>query len=396
MRVELLCAKIARKPACAGIVCRRMVLIAAVMGVMTGCREEPQVRHVRVAAMGEPAESQPSRMIGAIVPRPAESQAWFFKMTGNPDAVQPRKAEFEQLLESLDFAQPAKPNWKLPDGWTQKPGEGMRFATLVYGEGKDQLEMSVMALPMSDPADDVLRNVNRWRDQLKLAAIEANQLAETTEKLEVGDNEVIVVDLTGESTGQSMTGNAPFAGSASPLAAGAGQMPAGHPPISSDASKASSNGAAGSGTPSSPPPSPIEYQKPANWEPGDVRGIRVAAFRVPDGERFVEVTVIPMALVAGDVLSNVNIWRGQLGLDSTTQEQLSDYTETVDVNGQAATFVELLGNEQADPRQAILAAILPRADAVWFFKAIGDADSVQKEKTNFLEFIRSVKFKEGI
>jgi hypothetical protein len=318
-------------------------------------------------------------------------------MTGSPDAVQPRKAEFEQLLKSLDFAQPAKPTWSLPEGWTQKPGEGMRFATLVYGEGKDQLEMSVMALPMNDPADDVLRNVNRWRDQLKLAEIEAPQLAETTEKMEVGGNEVVVVDLTGESSGQSMMGNAPFAGGAAPFAGGSGQMPAGHPPIGNDTNKSAPSGtAAGSGAASTPGTSPIEYEKPGNWEPGEVRGIRVAAFRIPDEVGFAEVTVIPMALVAGDVLSNVNIWRGQLGLDNTTEEQLSDYTETLDVNGQSATFVELLGNEKADPRQAILAAILPRADAVWFFKAIGNADSVQKEKTNFIEFIRSVKFKEGV
>ena len=64
--------------------------------------------------------------------------------------------------------------WAVPDGWKQVPGKEMRYATLVVESGDTPLELSV--IPLGPMARDVLGNVNRWRQQLKLEPVQADQL----------------------------------------------------------------------------------------------------------------------------------------------------------------------------------------------------------------------------
>src|SRR4051812_36103019 len=54
--------------------------------------------------------------------------------------------------------------WKLPKGWTDEAGSGMRYATIKPADGK--VEVSVVVLP--GPAGGELANVHRWRGQIGL------------------------------------------------------------------------------------------------------------------------------------------------------------------------------------------------------------------------------------
>lgn len=58
--------------------------------------------------------------------------------------------------------------WKLPAGWSQRDGTGMRVATLTP-PGAPGTELSVVRLA-GDAGGD-LANVNRWRQQLGLPAL---------------------------------------------------------------------------------------------------------------------------------------------------------------------------------------------------------------------------------
>jgi hypothetical protein len=89
----------------------------------------------------------------------------------------------------------------LPEGWEQRPGSSPRFATLVIPGEKDDkpLEVSVITLPWKsmDEAGQVLANVNRWRGQISLEPLAADDLDDNVQRVKLADGEAILVDLHG-------------------------------------------------------------------------------------------------------------------------------------------------------------------------------------------------------
>ena len=90
--------------------------------------------------------------------------------------------------------------WALPKGWTQEPGEGMRFATLKPPMA-GRLEITVVVLP--GPAGGELANVNRWRGQIDLAPLDEAALAKARTVLKTRAGAVNVYDFTSDAKGKS-------------------------------------------------------------------------------------------------------------------------------------------------------------------------------------------------
>lgn len=88
--------------------------------------------------------------------------------------------------------------WKVPQGWKSLPASGMRKATFRMGKDKDEVEMSVIALP--GRAGGNLPNVNRWRAQIGLVPLAAEQLGAQSQSVESAAGEMLVVDFTGTGT----------------------------------------------------------------------------------------------------------------------------------------------------------------------------------------------------
>lgn len=135
----------------------------------------------------------------------------------------------------------------------------------------------------------------------------------------------------------------------------------------------------------------LTWTVPAEWKELPAQQMRVATFQINQGQPPVELTVIPLGPEAGDLLANVNRWEGQLGLPHSTQEQLEKVVKHVDVNGLHVDVVDLTGAESQNPRQRMLAAIVPHGGRTWFFKATGPVDVVSDQKANFDAFISSLK-----
>ncbi|MEI8313818.1 MAG: hypothetical protein WCG79_00050 [Verrucomicrobiota bacterium] len=116
--------------------------------------------------------------------------------------------------------------------------------------------------------------------------------------------------------------------------------------------------------------------------------MRVASFKITgaDGKQ-ADVSVIPLPGGAGGDLSNVNRWRGQVGLAPVAEEELPKLTDTVEVDGQPAALYELTGDAVR-----ILAAIQRRDGMMWFFKITGDSQLVAQVRPAFVEFLKSVQF----
>jgi len=86
--------------------------------------------------------------------------------------------------------------WTAPDHWESRPAGTMRQATYaIVGPGGAEADLSITAFP--GDVGGLLANVNRWRDQLGLAALSQAQLATQTEHLDVGELHLTYVDYAG-------------------------------------------------------------------------------------------------------------------------------------------------------------------------------------------------------
>ncbi len=352
------------------------LLIASCLFFMAGCGETEGIRSYTVKR-SEPATKPraASRMLAAIIPRGQE--AWFFKLTG-PDTATASQAEaFTQLIKSLRFsAGPSgEPQWALPPGWTQQPGNAMRFATLEIDADGESLECSVSKLSRTEqPLEDyLLANINRWRGQLHLASIAAADLPQQTTTVTLGDDslQATLINIVGESTTGGM-GAAPFAGGGARAPfAGTGASPR-----------------------TSAAPVKLSFRTPTGWTPGELEisrgGVvvrRDAVFEVKDGDKRVEITVTKLPAAGGAMLPNINRWRGQIGLEAISAEQFDKEKKQIEVAGTPADYVQFSGSDQA-----IFGVIAERNGLAWFVKLQGQSDLAGRERQNFEDFVRSIRF----
>ncbi|MEX0677962.1 MAG: hypothetical protein WD063_12850 [Pirellulales bacterium] len=173
---------------------------------------EPLARinpHRPAVANGEQPTGEPTdRTLGAIVP--LVPQGWFFKLTGPKDAVAAHEEVFTAFLKSVRFAPDGKPHWTLPAGWQERPGNQIRYATLVIPGGDKPLEVTVTALPNSgtDDEDYLLVNVNRWRGQMRLPPIAKEQLAGESSEIKLDGATATLVNIVGHAA--DTMGRPPF------------------------------------------------------------------------------------------------------------------------------------------------------------------------------------------
>ena len=119
--------------------------------------------------------------------------------------------------------------------------------------------------------------------------------------------------------------------------------------------------------------------------------MRKGAYALPgkDGaEADLAISAFPGAV--GGELANVNRWRSQLGLgpiEATALERESLHLRSD--FGQPLLFVDL--RAEGEQAQAILAAMTPVGDAMWFFKLTGPASLLEANKTAFLDFLKTVR-----
>jgi hypothetical protein len=315
-------------------------------------------------AAPSPATQVDCQMVAAIVLR--GDKAWFFKATG-PTALMKEKAQaFTKFVGSVRFGTEGTPIWTLPDGWVQRPGSSLRFATIEMGAAPTALELSVMELPKhEDDASYLLANVNRWREQLGLPPTTDAEV-ERLAALPLGnDGKAILVELVGQSASGAAS---PSSGSPTASTAAAGHFVA-------------------------PSRAALRFDTPAGWTVQPPRGSRRAAFTVQDGDQSVDISVQSFPAAApliGDPLANVNRWRGELDLESTTAEELKSAARKLTVNGEPAVSIEITGAPGAK-QKAIFATLFKSGEEMWFVKLIGSAPLAERERERLAGFLASLK-----
>ena len=315
-----------------------------------------------------------ARMLGALLP--SGNQTWFFKVTGPVEQVASHEDGFVAFLKSLSFdGDEAK--WELPEGWAQKPGDGIRHATIEIEAGAEPLALSVTKLPSPEGGkydEYVLANINRWRGQLRQGPLKQSELDTEVKTIESDAGSIRWINISGVKGADNMRRPpfAPFANKGRP--AGPSQAPGPPEPTA----------------PTKPPANlPFEYAKPGGWELAAGNQFSKIAFKVESaaGETL-SITVSDLAAAASALGPNINRWRGQVGLDRVSDAQINEEIKAVKVGDAPGSYVVLKGD-----KRTILGVIAVRGDKTWFLKAIGENGVAEQEKRKFENFVKSFNFK---
>lgn len=138
-------------------------------------------------------------------------------------------------------------------------------------------------------------------------------------------------------------------------------------------------------------PVALEWTAPAVWKAKPATAMRQGSYDIPVKDGGVaDLSISAFTGMAGGLTSNVNRWRGQVGLPPLPEDQIRAACETVTANGLQFTMIDLAGPAGGTPTR-LLGAIAEFGSETWFFKLIGPDAGVAGEKPAFLEFLRTVK-----
>ncbi|OYV93132.1 MAG: hypothetical protein B7Z73_03820 [Planctomycetia bacterium 21-64-5] len=130
-----------------------------------------------------------------------------------------------------------------------------------------------------------------------------------------------------------------------------------------------------------------QWSLPVAWheEPGNQ--FRYATLTIDRVPLEVSVTTLPRGEVDASeyVLNNVNRWRGQIGLEPTTEREMEQHVEPIDVGADQGQYMEMMGDDKAT-----IAVIAKAAGRAWFIKLTGDRSLVERQRDHFKSFVHSL------
>lgn len=386
--------------------------LMAVLGVLTlaiGC-DRAEIHSYRVA--------KPAGATGA-------TGATAGTVTGTGAVGAPSANRPQDINPELPPRVQRRVTWSVPAGWKEVASEQpMRLATFDTGGA----EVTLSAFPGA--AGGTLANVNRWRGQIGLEAIDEAALAATVTTTTVDGVEVRTMAMTG-SDGKVMLagilapgdGQTWFVKSTTDAATAAALRPAfeefarsirlqqggGAASGTPGAGDSAAGGAAAaspstptSASPSASPRGPVQpagavesrlarFVPPAHWKTdAQSGGIVAAAYSAANDAGGARATATSLANDGGGDLANINRWRGQLGLPpvaSVAESGVFDPAAGVTASAAGVTAVDLVNAAGSD---RMIAVIVAGERATWFFKLRGAPAGVEAERAAFLAFVRSV------
>ncbi|HZV32961.1 MAG TPA: hypothetical protein VFB72_00155 [Verrucomicrobiae bacterium] len=318
-------------------------------------------------------------------------------------------------------------DFKIPGGWQQQAPTGMSIASFSIADRK--AELSVMSFPGEGASR--LNVVNIVRQENGLPPLSDEELSKIVVPIEVGGEKGSLIDLTRGTTSPTNNNNTdsitiavvPHGGAtwffklAGVSEVVAAQKPAMLDFLKSVSFKAEANepmsphgqsfASANTGrVPSEQPPfagsSPDAvsgkpaWQVPPGWSEVPPSQMLLAKFVISGKDGEADVTVSTFAGPAGGTLPNVNRWRGQVGLEPISQEELDKDVSSLDVPDGKAMLVDVNGKSPKTGKEIRLVGVIwPRDGQTWFYKLMGDSAVAARQKDAFLKFIQSVRYSDG-
>ena len=104
----------------------------------------------------------------------------------------------EQVLRTPNLAENSSLlNLKIPPDWQRQSPTPMRKAGFVV-EGEDGAKVDISIASFQGESGGLLANVNRWREQLGLNAVSAEELEATIERRFFSGRDFAIVDIVNE------------------------------------------------------------------------------------------------------------------------------------------------------------------------------------------------------
>ena len=153
------------------------------------------------------------------------------------------------------------------------------------------------------------------------------------------------------------------------------------------------------GNPDTPPKNPFQWIVPEGWSENESSRMRLINLSFgPNGEGECYLTALPGE--GGGIPPNVNRWRGQMGFDALTEEQINELPEQT-LLGMPAKLVDIRGDfggmsipgappaeKKSDYR--LLGLIQQQPPFTFFVKMTGPADVVAANEAAFYTFCQSI------
>jgi hypothetical protein len=290
----------------------------------------------------------------------------------------------------------------IPPNWEPQPLSQMRQASFVV-KGDNGAVADISFVSLGSAAGNVLDNVNRWLDQLGQPPITEQKLSDVAQRLRTSLGDVIIADLAGlpkdadpAKDGRIIAGMITTAdstlffkmrGNADLAEAQKGDF------IKWVASVCDAQTEAKSPQMAAMPPRDagapqIKWETPESWTEVPPSSMRYASFSAlaENGDK-IDISVVTFPGEGGSDADNVNRWRGQIGLAPVDASAMTSQVIPLKTADTTFSTTDIVG-----AKGRTIAAWTRRDGRVWFFKATGPNAAVEKEKTNFVKFIESVRF----
>jgi hypothetical protein len=302
--------------------------------------------------------------------------------------------------------------WKLPSGWKEKELSQMRVGSFEAGKEGQAADVSIVPLQMPSGPKMELDNYNLWRQSIELAPVdkvESQPVAIGSEQgklYDVSDSKspkrilAAVLEKGGTTWYFKMNGDdavvkeqkpafldflksISFESAAAPVTAAANP----HAGMSMPAMGAAD--AAPAAAPEKPAASGAPV--PAGWKEVAATTFLAAKYAIQGaGDAKAEMTV--STGIGGGVFSNVNRWRGQLGLAPMSESDFSKTAKPIETPTGKGTLVEMDGTDAKTGKKARLVGVIVPESGTWFYKLMGDPEVVAQQKDVFTKFIQTAKF----
>ena len=142
----------------------------------------------------------------------------------------------------------------------------------------------------------------------------------------------------------------------------------------------------------------IDWVTPTGWIEQSASAMRVGSFLVKGKNgQSADISVVPLSGPAGGSLSNINRWRGQISLEPISDDQLAANSRTVDAGGRKMLWVDFVSRDKLINKQyklRLVAAIYTQGERTWFFKMMGEDQTVQDAIPSFQRFLETLRFHE--
>ncbi len=128
----------------------------------------------------------------------------------------------------------------------------------------------------------------------------------------------------------------------------------------------------------------FEAALPEGWTETPGSGMRMVSYAIEG----TSIDFYLISLAMGDVPSNVNRWRGQIGLPPASPEEIEAEVETFQADSHDLKYIEIYNEEGG---WGITSAIMDLAPQYWYFTAKGPVGELKTNAADIRTFLESIQ-----